>query len=86
MTNRPGATRREQLLDEAAKEFARLASPFDPTWLYEHNVTLDECGDLSEDVARAIRFYLATPLSLRINAAVREAIVEAGREARDVQR
>jgi len=72
------ATRREQLLAEAAKAFDSLSSPFDSQWLSEHEVTLDECGDLSEDVARAIRFYLRTPKDERLGAAVQDAAEEAG--------
>lgn len=50
--------RRKELLLAAAAEFDRLRSPFDGTWLSDHHVTLDECGDLSEDVARAIRYFV----------------------------
>lgn len=67
-------TRRETLLREAEAEFERLGSPFVTAWLDEHQVTLNEAGDLSEDIARAIRFYLQAPPSVRTEDALRHAL------------
>lgn len=55
----------KHLLSMSAKYFSDLSNPFDAAVLSEHNVTLDECGDLSEAVAHAIRFYLKTPEKVR---------------------
>ena len=71
-------TRREQLLAWAAECFDKLASPFDGSWLSEHQVTLNECADLSEDVARAIRLYLKVPKAERTARALQDAMEEVG--------
>lgn len=46
------------LLEEASKEFENLTSPFHTEWLSKHNVTLDECGDLSGTISAAIDYFL----------------------------
>lgn len=53
--------RQEQLLDAAAAAFEDCRDPFSHDWLAEHNVTLDECGDLSGVISTIIYGYLETP-------------------------
>ena len=53
--------RQEQLLDAAAAAFGDSRDPFSHDWLAEHNVTLDECGDLSGVISTIIYGYLETP-------------------------
>lgn len=50
-------SRGAELLRKAAESFAMMADPFSSSWLAENGVTLDECGDLSENVANAIYVY-----------------------------
>jgi hypothetical protein len=50
------------LLEKASKEFENLSSPFNTEWLSKHNVTLDECGDLSEAISLAIDYFLLVVL------------------------
>ena len=52
--------RMNELLHAAAVEFEHMSSPFAGDWLSDHDVTLNECGDLSESIANAIRVYLET--------------------------
>lgn len=55
-------TRIETLLIDAAREFDRLTTPFRSDWLSEHEVTLDECGDLSEMIGMICRGYAKAPV------------------------
>ena len=72
------AARREQLMLEAAQQFDKMSSPFEADWLAQHGVSLNECGDLSEDVARAIRIYLRLPKAERTALALQDAMKESG--------
>lgn len=65
-----------QLLLDAAKCFDDLSSPFDGQWLADHDVTLDECGDLSEAIAGAIKLYLYLPKDERLTLELKRAISE----------
>lgn len=51
-------TRRDDLLAVAADQLDDLADPFHNAFLVEHDVTLNECGDMAEDLALAARLYL----------------------------
>lgn len=42
------------LLEKASEAFADARNPFETSFLTEHNVTLDECMDLSLAVSAAI--------------------------------
>lgn len=67
-------SRSDTLLRAAADAFDDLRSPFDRDWLVEHDVTLDECGDLSENVATAIRVWLSLTPQQRAYYTVKEAM------------
>jgi hypothetical protein len=47
-----------KLLGEASKAFADGRDPFSTEWLSEHDVTLDECQDLSVAISSAIDLLL----------------------------
>lgn len=64
------------LLLDAAKCFEELSSPFTSEWLSEHHVTLDECGDLSEVIASAIKLYTYLPSDERLTYELKRAISE----------
>lgn len=68
--------RMDELLREALKCFEECSSPFYTEWLSEHNVTLDECGDLSLMIANAITVYLALPNFERTAILMEQAIEE----------
>ena len=51
-------TRTQELLREAARALEDMRDPMSTGFLVEHNVTADECFDLSETMALAIRVYL----------------------------
>jgi len=55
--------RMEELLKNAITCFEEMRSPFSHSELSKHNVTSDECGDLSEIIARRLKstFPLAEP-------------------------
>jgi len=57
--------RMRELLGVAAKHFKDCSNPFSTEVLVEHNVTADECIDLSQTVASTIQFYLRTPEQIR---------------------
>lgn len=54
--------RSDELLAMSADAFAEMRNPFDTESLVQHNVTLDECGDLSDHIAIVLRGYLAGEL------------------------
>jgi len=66
----------EELMKNASKCFREERNPFDHSELAAHQVTLDECFDLSAGVANAIDYYLK-----HRNEAVDERIIEEVREA-----
>lgn len=51
--------RRRELLEMARDAFEEARDPFTNSSLVEHDVTLDECDDLSEDIAESINLYLS---------------------------
>lgn len=50
--------RREDLVLKAAKAMIDGMDPFSTTFLSEHNVTLDECYTMGEDLAMAGRMWV----------------------------
>ena len=53
-------SRMNDLLTAAAKRYDDGGNPFGPEWLAEYSVTLDECLELAQQVALAIRVYQVT--------------------------
>jgi hypothetical protein len=47
-----------ELLREASKAFEDMRDPFSTEWLCEHDVTADECYDLSMAISSAIDLLL----------------------------
>jgi hypothetical protein len=66
-----------ELLRESAKCFANASHPFSTEWLSKHDVTLDECYDLSQAIANAIRVYLDLPKDQRVNLQIKQVVNEA---------
>lgn len=59
-------TRREELLEVAAKCYDNSSDPFCTEVLSKNHVTADECQQLSEDISLAIRVFNKMPSSERI--------------------
>jgi hypothetical protein len=59
------SARSKALLSKAADALSELRDPFSTDWLVENEVTLDECGDLSEHIGTIIKGYLAAPSDVR---------------------
>jgi len=58
-------SRNRDLLELAAAALEDGRSPFDRSFLVEHEVTIDEVSDLADSVAAGIRYLLAmTDLAL----------------------
>ena len=51
--------RLRELLAYAAICFENMTSPFETMHLSKMNVTLDECGDLSESIAGFLQMYIS---------------------------
>ncbi len=66
------------LLNVAADKFDEISNPFDHSVLVEHNVTLDECHDLSTGIASIIRCYISAPPELRAKMITAYAFKEMG--------
>ena len=77
--------RTKELLTAAAGAFAETRSPFENAWLVEHEVTLDECVNLSDEIARAIRIYVNAPDDVRLRNSFRDTMVESGVHAEVVE-
>ena len=54
----PLAPRMLELLEKAADAFIRNTNPFDVEWMTQHDVTLQECVDLSELIGRVVADYV----------------------------
>ena len=54
----PLAPRTLELLEKAADAFIRNTNPFDVEWMTQHDVTLQECVDLSELIGRVLENYV----------------------------
>jgi len=69
------------LLENAARCFEELRSPFDASELEKMDVTLDECGDLSQHIGTIIRAYLASQKTFdmaMVRGAVEPALLKLG--------
>ncbi len=66
------------LLNVAADKFDEMSNPFDRSVLIEHDVTLDECHDLSTGIANIIRCYISAPPEIRAKMITAYAIKEMG--------
>ena len=51
-------SRMDELLQLAAEKYDDHSDPFNTSFLVENDVTLDECMEMSEQVATAIRVWL----------------------------
>jgi len=51
-------SRMMELLEKAADAFIRNTNPFDVEWMTQHDVTLQECVDLSELIGRVLEGYV----------------------------
>ena len=58
MPNTPLSPRMLELLEKAADAFFRNTNPFDVEWMTQHDVTLQECVDLSELIGRVLESYV----------------------------
>ena len=54
----PLAPRMLELLEKAADAFIRNTNPFDVEWMTQHDVTLQECVDLSEFIGQVLESYV----------------------------
>ena len=58
MMNITLAPRMMELLEKAADAFIRNINPFDVEWMTQHDVTLQECVDLSELIGTVLDGYV----------------------------
>ena len=70
-----------ELLENAAKCFREVRSPFDTSELLDQNVSLDEVYDLSLSLAEAVEFYLNHKKQAGEEAAIQVVKEELGEEA-----
>ena len=54
----PLAPRMLELLEKAADAFISNTNPFDVEWITQHDVTLQECVDLSELIGQVLESYV----------------------------
>lgn len=47
-----------ELLEKAADAFVRNGNPFEVDWLSQHDVSVQECVDLSEWIGRVLEEYV----------------------------
>lgn len=57
MENNHLSPRMLELLEKAADAFVRNFNPFESEWLTLHDVTLEECADLSELIGKVLEDY-----------------------------
>ncbi len=69
-------SRGAELLRKAAEAFSDQRSPFCDEWLVENKVTADECFDLSDQIASALRFFLFTTSNVGSLPAAKQTIVQ----------
>lgn len=48
-----------ELLGKAADAFVRNGNPFEVEWLSQHDVSVQECVDLSECIGRVLEEYVS---------------------------
>ena len=70
--------RQEQLIKAAAEAFGDGRDPFVHEWLLEHEVTADECMDLSSVIGTILHGYLASPKQVKHLVVLRGAVTSAG--------
>lgn len=58
MTDTHLSPRMLELLEKAADAFVRNTNPFDVEWMKQHEVTLQECVDLSELIGEVLEEYV----------------------------
>ena len=58
MPNALLSPRMMELLEKAANAFIRNINPFDVEWMTQHDITLQECVDLSELIGRVLEVYV----------------------------
>ena len=58
MPNTPLSPCMLELLEKAADAFIRNTNPFDVEWMTQHDVTLQECVDLSELIGGVLESYM----------------------------
>lgn len=52
------SSRMLELLEKAADAFVRNGNPFEVDWLSQHDVSVQECVDLSEWIGRVLEEYV----------------------------
>ncbi|KKL03736.1 hypothetical protein LCGC14_2623110 [marine sediment metagenome] len=70
--------RQEQLIKAAAVAFDNGCSPFVHEWLLEHEVTADECMELSSVIGTILQGYLVSPKEVKLSLGFRGAVAAAG--------
>lgn len=68
--------RMTELLKMSVKHFENCSNPFATEVLAEHDVTSDECYNLSQAIAQAIKFWLEIPKDVKRNLLVKLFIKE----------
>jgi len=58
MMNTTLSPRMMELLEKTADAYIRNTNPFDVEWLTQHDVTLQECVDLSELIGNVLSDYV----------------------------
>lgn len=72
------SNRKVYLLREAAEAFGEGIDPFHSGWLAEHQVTADECIDLSSNLGVIVLGYLALPDDVKQRVHLLGAAIAAG--------
>lgn len=57
--------RRSKLLLDVASQFETASTPMNHTWLAENDVSLDECGNICDQLAGIIKGFAQAPQELR---------------------
>ncbi len=70
--------RQEQLIKAAAIAFDNGSDPFVHEWLLEHEVTADECMDLSSVIGTILQGYLVSPEEVKLSLGFRGAAAASG--------
>lgn len=70
--------RKGYLLRKAAEAFGEGIDPFNSDWLTDHQVTADECIDLSSNLGVVVLGYLALPDDVKQRTHLMGAAIAAG--------
>lgn len=57
--------RRRKLLTDVASQFENASTPMNGQWLEENNVSLDECGNLCDQLGGIIKGFANAPREIR---------------------